>query len=249
MAIASALGTRNADNSLSIVTPSRTGPYGEAFVLPLGGSKNAAYAEEGSYFSAQTATNGAPTAATLGHAVVQTSISTKPFILIYNSSANKSITLDFARFRCAVVHLNATDVHIATWVDNNGASAYTSGGGAITVNNCNPGRSNAFAGTLYAGAVVAAAGTGEVNIDRESCRSTVIDLVQDQYNIQFGGAVQGVPCPNPVQYSTSSAAILYTAQLAPMVIPPLGNGKIVIWATAGDTTGPQYEFQIGMWQR
>lgn len=244
MAIASALGTRNADNSLSIVTPSRTGPYGEAFVLALGGAKSASYAEEGSYFTTYNVTDGT---GIIGHAApVQTDLSLKPLIHIFNSSPSKFITIDFIRLRVSVVAGGGpgttTDFH--TWIDSNGATSKTSGGTVGTVVNVNPGITNAFAGTISMGAVVAVAGANEVRLDHQRVRS-VLSVVEDQYVFQFGGAQQGYAATTALTGTTINATI---TPMVPAVVAPLGNFKLSFWS-ASMTSANSFEYSVGLWQR
>lgn len=243
MAIASALGTRNADNSASIVTPSRTGSYLEAYVLPLGGAKLATYAEEGSYFTSYNVTDGTGIA---GHAApVQADLSTKPFIHLYNSSATKFVTIDFIRIRMTAIGAGASTTNVTTWVDNNGASSRTSGGTLQVPVNTNPGNSTAYAGTIYAGGtLVGAIGTGEIRSDAVTVRS-VVSVVQDHYVFSFGGGVQAYPSANVTTGTTVNSVAI---ALAAVCVPPLGNFKFVMWGTS-QSGAHSAEYVMGLWQR
>lgn len=244
MAIASVIGSsRNADNTASIVTPSRTGSYLEAYAIELGGAKNNTYAEEGSYFSTYNVTDGTGIA---GHAApVQADLSTKPFIHLFNSSATKSITIDIIRIRMTAIGAGATTTDATFWVDNNAASSRTSAGTLATIVNCNSASTSAaVAASIWCGPVVSAIGTGEVRVDHQRLRS-VVPVAEDQYVFQFGGANQSFPAAQPL-----SGTLIVSAycSVAPCVVPPLGNFKFVMWG-ASQSGAHSAEYTIGFWQR
>ena len=90
MAIARTLPTRNADGS-AVVTPSRSGPYLEAYALPLGGG-NWAFADEGSYYVGNNATLATGIA---GHAApVVADTDTKALFSLFNGST-KNVVMDY----------------------------------------------------------------------------------------------------------------------------------------------------------
>jgi hypothetical protein len=89
MAIQRGLPTFNADGS-AVVLPSRTGSYGEAYVLPLGAGKLHAFADEGSYFVGYNVTDGTGIA---GHAApVQADLSTMPLLQLFPASDQTQCT-------------------------------------------------------------------------------------------------------------------------------------------------------------
>lgn len=240
MAVAKSLPTLTPDGS-AVITPSRTGSYLEAYVIPLGAKQNA-YAEEGSYFSAYNVTDGTGIA---GHAApVQSDLSLKPLLHIFNASTTKSITLDFIRVRLTAIGAGATTCDVTTWVDRNGATVKTSGGTVATVVNCNGASTAASAGVVSFGAVVATAGTGEVRIDHQRVRS-VVPVVEDQYIFQFGASSMSFPS------ALSTAAAAYAnilVPLTPAVIGPGGNFKLAMWG-ASQSGAHSLEYTVGYWER
>ena len=240
MAIAKTLPTRTADGS-AIVLPSRTGSYGEAYILPMG-AKQTLFADEGSYFTTYNVTDGTGIA---GHAApVQADLSTKPLLHLYNASATKSASIDFIRIRMTAIGAGATTTDATIWVDNNSATSKTSGGTVATVVNVNPGISNAASSVITFGAVVATAGTGEVRIDHQRVRS-VVPVVEDQYVFQFGGAGYAMPAAMAL---TGTAVVSAYVHCPPVVVPPGGNFKLVLWG-ASQSGAHSSEYTIGFWER
>src|SRR5262245_484440 len=121
MAVARLLPTLTADGS-AVITPTRTDPYGGAFVSSLTSKQNI-YAEEGSYFSTYNVTDGTGIA---GHAApVQADLSLKPLLHLFNASTTKFITIDFVRIRMTAIGAGATTTDFTAWVDRNGATTKT----------------------------------------------------------------------------------------------------------------------------
>lgn len=240
MAVNKALPTITADGS-AIITPSRTGSYGEAYVLPLG-SKQTAFADEGSYFTTSNVTDGTGIA---GHAApVQADLSTKPLLHLFNASATKSITIDFIRLRATAIGAGATTTDFTVWADRHGVTSKTSGGTVATAVNVNPSSSNASVAVITFGAVVGAVGTGEVRVDHQRVRS-VVAVVEDQYVFSFGSAGYAMPAAMAL---TGTAVVSAFVHGPPVVIGPGGNFKLVQWG-ASQSGAHSFEYTIGYWER
>lgn len=240
MAIARLLPTLTPDGS-AVATPTRTGPYGEAYAIVMG-SKQSAFAEEGSYFSTYNVTDGTGIA---GHAApVQADLSLKPLLHLFNASTTKSVTIDFIRLRMTAIGAGATTTDFTMWVDRNGATVKTSGGTVGTVVNVNGASTNASSAVISFGAVVATAGTGEVRIDHQRVRS-VVPVVEDQYVFSFGNPGYAMPAAMAL---TGTAVVSAFVHCTPAVIGPGGNFKLQEWG-ASQSGAHSFEYTIGYWER
>ena len=241
MAYSRTLPTFNADGS-GVVAPSRADSYGGAFTNPLGGAKQHGYADEGSYFVTYNVTDGTGIA---GHAApVQADLSTKPLLHIYNGNTSKSLIIDFVRLRMTAIGAGATTTDFTAWIDNNAGSSKTSGGTVATSVNCRSDNPNTTGAVVTFGAVVAAVGTGEVRIDHQRVRS-VVAVVEDQYVFQFGAAGYAMPAAMAL---TGTAVVSAHVHMAPAIIRPGGNFKLVQWG-ASQSGAHSFEYTAGWVER
>ena len=242
MAIKRGLPTFEADGS-AVVLPSRTGSYGEAFVIPLGSGKSHIIADEDSYNIGYNVTDGTGIA---GHAApVQADLSTKPLLHMYNGHATKRLYIDFIRLRMTAIGAGASTTDFTTWVDNNGATVKTSGGTVATIVSALGGGSPDTDTILSFGAVVATAGTGEKRLDHQRVRS-VVPVVEDQYVFLFGNlGAYGLPAAMAL---TGTAVVSAFVHMPPVVVPPRGNFKLVMWGVT-QSGAHSHEYTIGYWRR
>jgi len=241
MAIARGLPTLNADGS-AVVLPSRTGSYGEAYTIPMGSGKLHAFADEASYFVGYNVTDGTGIA---GHAApVQADLSTKALLHLFNASASKRIYIDFIRLRATAIGAGASTTDFTVWVDNGGVTSKTSGGTVATVVSALGGGAADSDSILSFGAVVAVAGTGEKRVDHQRVRS-VVAVVEDQYVFDFGGPGYGMPAAMAL---TGTAVVSAHVKCPPVVVPPLGNFKLVQWGVT-QSGAHSFEYTIGYWRR
>lgn len=237
--------TINGDSALVAVNPSRAGSRLEAFTLPLGGAKQHGYADEGSYFVTYNVTDGTGIA---GHAApVQADLSTKPLLHVFNNNASggKSIIIDFVRLRMTAIGAGATTTDFTSWVDNAGATSKTSGGTVATVVNCRGDQPFSSGAVVTFGAVVASAPASEVRLDHQRVRS-VVAVVEDQYVFDFGGASYGPPTGGITMAGTAVVGLY--VKMAPVVIPPKGNFKLVQWG-ASQSGAHSFEYTLGFVER
>ena len=238
MAIARTRPTRTADGT-SVVTPSRTGAYGEAYVQGVA-PERWTLADEGSYFVAQNATFGTALTAHAAPAIADTD--TKPFIHLYNAGPT-TVWLDYLWMTNVIANASATAVGFAVYVDAKGATARSSGGTAITPVNVNGSSSVATAVTMYAGAVVAAPTSSRRTMQR--IVRAYIGVALDQYTFSFGGGLQGINTPILL---ASGVANTYTAA-APVSCGPGGNIMICQISPSGASTAATFEFELGWSER
>jgi len=238
MSVQRSLPSLNADSSV-VQSPTRTGPYLESYGIPLGAS-NWAFADEGSYFVATNATVGTGIA---GHAApVVADTDTKPLFFLFNSSATKSIFMDYLFFEVTAAGTAGTIHYTVVYVDAAGATARTSGGTAITPTNANPSSSIATAAVVHFGAVVAAM-TSSRSLGNQIVRE-VIPVVQDTNLIKFGGGNAGAN-----YLTTAGTATCHTIQhFGPCVIGPGGNLNIS-QIRPSQSAAASYQFSAGWVER
>lgn len=238
MAIARSRPTLNADSS-AVVTPSRTGSYTEAYVIPVGTPFHT-LCDEGSYYSVSNATNDTQITAHAAPAVAD--VDTKPVIHIFNGGTSR-IYLDYISIYSIVANASATRVFFDAYTDAKGSTSRTGGGSASgTIANTNSGSTNTSGATVFAGAVTAVH-TSPRKIFHSMVRPA-IGIALDQYHFSFGsglGMSQGAFVQATVQ-STFTAG-------PPIVIAPGGNFAFVQISPSGAATAMTFEYQVGYWER
>jgi hypothetical protein len=235
--------TVQADNTSVATTPSRTDQYLGAFTTPLGGGKQTAYADEGSYFVTYNVTDGTGIA---GHpAPVQADLSTKPLLHIFNGSSTRRIAIDFVRIRMTAIGAGASTTDFTAWIDNNGSTVKTSGGTVATSVNCRGDQPLTTGAIVSFGAVVATAAATEKRIDHQRVRS-VVAVVEDQYMFGFGGAGYGPPTGGITMAGTAVVGLY--VHMPPAVILPGGNFKLVQWG-ASQSGAHSFEYTVGWVER
>jgi hypothetical protein len=241
MAIARNRPTVNADSSAVAVTPTRTGSYLEAYVLPLGLGRTFT-ADEGSYFTGCNPTLGTAIVGHVAPAIADTD--TKSILHIFNPTTNtKSIYMDYIWLKQTVVNASSTASDYLVYIDNGGVTARSSGGTAITLQNSRADITTASGATVYFGAVATAA-TVSRKIYQRTVRP-VISVAEDQYVFYFGDRM-ALPSS---QALTGSSVASVACSWGPVVIPPGCNFKFVQTGPSGAATGSTFEFDFGLWER
>lgn len=238
MAIALNKGTFTAD-STAIATPTRSDNYGGAVTTPLTGKEWLSCAE-GSYFVGMTPT---PGTGVIGHAAPTTFDQTKAYIYLYNAAtANVCIYPQFLQLHNTVVSVGDTRVQFTIVIDS--TNRYSSGGSNLTVSNTNMNSSTAtIATTAKVGAAVLATNTaGSRTLGNVVFRGT-IDVVEDTYEIVFGGLGGGSSTGSRV------ATVLDASRtFAPICIGP-GQGLAIHQWAGSQSTGPTFEAIFGWIER
>lgn len=239
MAIARTLPTRNADSAAAVL-PSRTGPYLESVVQPLGGG-NWAFADEGSYYVANNATLATGIA---GHAApVVADTDTKALLHLFNGSA-KSVVLDYLFTEVTAAGTGGTITYTVAYIDNKGSTALTSGGTTITPVSSNSSGAAQPSGIVLTFGACATTMTSSVKVGQQIARE-VIPVVQDTLLVKFG-AVSGQAHSG---ITSAGTATNHMVQLfAPIVIAPGGNVNIA-HISPSQSAARSYQFSVGYWVR
>lgn len=218
----------------------RNSTYGERYVIPIGGGSNWALADEGSYF---VATN--PTLATgvAGHAApVVADTDTKPFLFLYNSG-KRVIIPDFAQFEVTAAGTAGTLNYLTCYVDAKGATAYTSGGAAVTPVSTHTDAPFPTGAVMYSGAVVAAMSSSR-KVGQQLVRE-VIPVVQDTVVVVFGSPNAAARAALTTAGTATNHSIVY---LPPVAIAPGGNFNLS-FIRPSQSAAASYQFQFGYYER
>jgi hypothetical protein len=238
MPIAGALPTRNADGTAAS-NPNRSDNYGGAFTTPLS-VQALGNATEGSYFVGITPTSGT---GIIGHAAPTTFDETKPYLLLYNSSATKFLYPQFIQFNETVASVGGTVMRFVPVIDN--GNRWSSAGTDLTVSNTNGASSIAtVATTAKVGAVIATAVTAGVRRYGDIVfRGTTIDIIGDNYTIVFGA-----PSSNGGA-SSKVATLIDSSRVAPALAVGPGQSFLLHQWAAGQSTGPTFQCILGWIER
>lgn len=231
MAVNRALPTLTADGT-TVVNPSRTGSYGEAYILPVS-SKELFSADEGSYFMANTPTPGTGIIGTVNIAAI-TDIS--PTMVLYNGSATKRCYPQFLNLHETVVSTTGARVQFTFYTDV--INRWSSAGTALTEGCTNTGVVSASGVVIHVGAVVSPAASAKVLVDHVVFRGT-IDVVEDQYEFVFGSHGAGVA------YGSRAATVSdFSKTLPPLCILP-GHSLVMHQWAGSQANAPTYEYRFG----
>lgn len=239
MSVARALPTRNADSSTA-ATPNRTGPYSEAYALPLGAG-NWIFADEGSYYVANNATLATGIA---GHAApVVADTDTKPLLHLFNGST-KTVIPDYLFLEVTAAGTAGTIQYTVIYTDNKGTTALSSGGTAITAVPTNSAGAGADSTIVITFGAVVASMTSSKKVGQQIGRE-VIPVVQDTLLFKFG-PVSGSA---HAALTTAGTATNHLVQLfAPIAIAPGGNLNIS-QIRPSQSAAASYQFSFGYWVR
>jgi hypothetical protein len=218
-------------------------PYGAVYVQAKI-RKAHSLADEGSYYTAGTATGIVPTYATAISA-------TAPFITIYNGNLAKNLYLDYVALTAIVAGIVTTTVgYTALNITVDSGNRYASGGTQLIGLNVNLNAASNSGATIFCGAITATAGSVNArtvvplrNI-RPGVSSTVVNVIGDMNLLNFGsveGAVGSIVVAN---------ANIMPQALPPIVLPPGTSCLISIWyAVSAAPSAATYSPEIGFWVR
>lgn len=235
MSVARDLPTLTSD-SANAATPTRAGSYGEAYTLPISGKELFA-ADEGSYYTAITPT---PGTGIIGHAAPTTFDEAKPYIVVYNAGS-KRIYPQFLQLHCTVVGVGHTRVQMTVTVDD--GNRRSSAGTAMTVANVNSGSALTTGAVATIGAVVGTAATAARRIHSHVVFRGTIEVVEDVFELNFGGAGSGSQTGSRVTTVGD-----FSRTVAPLVIAPGDSLCITLWA-GSMSTGPTFQATLGWIER
>jgi hypothetical protein len=234
MPIARALPTATADG-LASATPSRTGTYGEAYVLPIS-NKEFAACDEGSYFIALTPTPGTGIIGTVNIAAITAA---SPTMVIYNGHGSKYLYPQFLNLHETVVSTTGARSQFTFYTD--AINRYTSSGTALTISNTNSGSANSASLVVaqVGTAMVATAASGAQRLIAHVVFRGTIDVAEDQLEFVFGGLGGG-------NAGSSRAATVtdFSKTLPPVALAP-GHSLVMHQWAGSQANAPTFEYQFG----
>jgi hypothetical protein len=177
-----------------------------------------------------------PTAGT-GLATAATAIAvdhTKPFALIKGpTTAGKTFFLDYVRLVCTAAGTAGTSLRAFWHIDD--TKADPTGGSALVLNNLRQDISNALVETkIWAGALAAAAASGNVRELVAPLLKSTIPAANDVYLMKFGGSDQGV--------STAATIVYYGG---PPLVVPANKIATLMLVLPSQSAASSYEIEIG----
>lgn len=222
----------------------RTGRYGEQYVINPLGSKMHLLADEGTYF---TFANATPGTAIAGHAA-PTDISTvvKAFFHLRmeeSVASGKRLYMDFLALQQTVAGAGATDALWAAELDT-GVTRVTSGGTAITEVNPNMASSSTASVTMTAGAVVTAAATTSNREIGAGVLRSVVGVIGDTYTWDFGSSDKKTT--DMPMAGTAVANIV--VPMPPVILGPTDQFLLHLHATS-QSGAHSYQIRGGFWIR
>jgi len=179
-------------------------------------------------------------AGVIGHAAPTTFDELKPYLTLFNGGS-KRIYPQFLRLYETVASIGGARMQFTICTDT--GNRRSSAGTAMTVSKARLGASASSSATVFQGAIVATAATGaRVIHDHIEFRGT-IDIIEDSYEIVFGGLGGG-------NFSASRVATVFDASrtAAPLVVEP-GNTLLVHQWAAAQSTGPTFIATLGYIER
>lgn len=207
-------------------------------VSPLLGSRDTEAADLGNFFVGLTPT---PGTGIISGASVQAFTETTPYLVLYNGNTDKSIYPMFLRGHITVIGAGvSTKVNWTFTLDS--GNRYSSAGTALAISNTNM---NSSTGTLAVATVGALVATGASSARRivGQCqvKHTVIEVVHDTFQFNFGGGYQTSTSTIAANSTTPTYA---SFNLAPLVIGPGQSMVVVRWGDS-QTTGSTSEIEMG----
>lgn len=208
---------------------SRADSYGQLITSPIS-AKEYFSVSEGSHFVAVTPT---PGTGIIGHAAPTTFDEAKPYLVIFNGHASKTLYPQFLHLHETVASAGGARVQFTITTDT--GNRRSSAGTALTVASTNTSVTNDATTVAYIGAVIGTAATSARRIIANVVFRGTIDIIEDDYQIVWG-APDGV--------GNSSSRVATVAEVS-RVVPPMGIGPnssmcITQWAAA-QSTGPTFE--------
>lgn len=210
-------------------------------------TKSTTLAKDGAYFTCVSPTPGtgipsltAPT----------TFVDTKPYILVNNADAAKTMVFDYLRLQCTVAGVGGTSMNWAMKSDGINALRYTSGGvdsslGTLLIKNPNMNSSAQSSAIIRAGAIVSIATTAASRVLGHGLIRPVIPVVGDTYLWAFGGDMGCGQGGTPVG-GTLVANLSYPVH--PVLIGPGQWFAFHLWLPGPQSTASEYEIEMGWYE-
>jgi hypothetical protein len=193
------------------------------------GAKLARYAEAGACFVGVTPT---PGTGIIGHAAPTTFDEAKPYFVCYNGGTKNIYPLSLQLYS-TVAGVGGARVQFTVTLDD--GNRYSSAGTALTIANVNSGSAAASLATITVGAVVATAATSARRILGNYVFRGTIDIIEDSYELNFGGLGAG---------SVTGSRVATVADMARTVVPCVvapGDSLLVTEWRGSQSTGPTFE--------
>lgn len=220
----------------------RMSERGELVNEPLH-AKNIGWCKEGGYWIARNLT---PGTGVIDKAAAVAYDATYAFIRLRNTSATKSITMDYIKLQATAAGTSGTTWGYAIAIDK-GADRYTSGATAGSLFNPNTaiGTSAAPEADFKAGALVTAAASADCRIISEgTIRVGVIKVVGDTAIWNFGGDMRS----NTILAAAGTTITHFQIPVCPVVLGP-GDQLLLHEFGTSQGTAAGFTYEVGWGER
>jgi hypothetical protein len=228
--------------------PARGTPYGEQYVQPIAGWRQA-LAYEGTYFTAHNITNDA-SSTLAGHPAPlladADATMTKPLIFCRNTAATsdlKRVCLDFIEIEVVTAGATATQ---ACWADqlDTGATRYSSGT-VETLTTVNPNMQSTATPSLVvlAGPVVVGAESANARNLGFGTHRPSIEIAGDKYLFVYGRE------PETVTPVAAGSVRNFITGRPPVVLGPTDQYLLALHGQAAQNAAGVYKIRMGWWER
>lgn len=226
----------------------RVTSYGDVTTVQMG-DNHSSLADEGSYYKVCTLGTGITQHGT--GTSLQAYSATLPLFLMKNTSATgKRLFLDYFRLISLASATASSSVQCAIVIED--ADRYSSGGNVYAPVNVNSSVASSSAVTFYAsnsassgGIITASAASSPRQVSRHTFKTPAAApavIIGDIFGVDVG--------EHSSQSGTLSAtsATAYATSTGPICVGPGHSLLVYLWYPAV-TVSPQYEFEIGWWER
>lgn len=196
------------------------------------------YGADGRYY---VATNPTPGTGIASLTAPTTYDDTKPFLLINNAHASRTLTLDYIKLVCTAPGTAGTALNYVHKIDGVNASRYTSGGSTLSPKNVNQGSSEASSAVIYCGAIVAIATSSAARKLGSGVIRPVIPVIGDTYLFTFN-AFFGAGLGGQAVAGTAIANVIIPS--GPILIAPTGWYALHLWLPS-QSAASSYEAEVG----
>lgn len=227
----------------STTKPLRGGRYGEAYTLNVMPTHHL-LADEGTYQVATSPTPGTAIAFAVNASVSETAGN---FIYLKNNESQgnsraKRIYLNYIRLLAGTVPAAAVAAHFFIKVDNK--DRYTSGGTTIIPVNANIDSGTGTVSQLYAGALTTTAPSPSARLLARGILRSAIPVANDEFVLSCGF----VEAPGSIQLGGLVAQRM-SVPIPPVVLGPQDNMCLQLWFPSNAVTAPQFEVEMGWFER
>jgi hypothetical protein len=240
-------GVARINDATDAISKVRSSGYGDLSVQNLNNSHHS-LSEEGSYFVTSNPTPGTGILVPMVAALTDTS----PALVIQNTDLGSATSLrafiDYIKLTLFTVGGGTpTDFQFAIFLDNIPRLGGSPGGSNLTPVNVNMDAPNNLMKSIlnvYFGAVTALAKSNNARLIAQGNLRSIAPVVKDVYQFNFGAVEKAI---------ANSFAIATAGHIHHNIAPGTIGGQqtllMYLWSSGETTTGKNFTFEMGSWER